>query len=290
MQIIVNILITTSITMLIAVGFSLIFALTHFFHFAHGVIFTICAYFAFLFKVWLDIPFFLSVPLAVLFSSLLGCLTEVLIYRPLRRRNGSSLMLLIASLGIYIVLQNMISMIFGDDTKILRSGVVKEGISVFGARITLIQILTICVSSALVIAVTVLLRRTKMGKVIRAVANDPQLASVSGIESNKVILWTFAMGSALAGVAGVFVALDIGMIPTMGMNALMMSIVAVIIGGIRSIPGVILGALLLNTAQHLGVWTIGSQWQDTTAFFILLVFLLLRPQGFLGKKPKKATI
>ena len=125
---------------------------------------------------------------------------------------------------------------------------------------------------------------------MRAVANDPELASVSGIDSGKVILLTFALGSALAGVAGILVAFDVDMIPTMGMNALMMGVVAVIIGGVGSIPGIALGSLLLGMAQHLGVWFISSQWQDAIAFAILLIFLLFRPQGFLGKKIKKANI
>ena len=129
-----------------------------------------------------------------------------------------------------------------------------------------------------------------MGKAMRAVANDPELANISGIDSNRVILLTFAIGSALAGIAGILVALDVDMTPTMGMNALMMGVVAVIIGGVGSIPGVALGALLRGTAQHLGVWEISSKWQDAIAFIILFIFLLLKPEGFLGKKARKEKI
>ena len=125
---------------------------------------------------------------------------------------------------------------------------------------------------------------------MRAVANDPELANVSGINSNAVILWAFAIGSGLAGVAGVLIALDVDMTPTMGMNALMMGVVVVIIGGVNNIPGIALGALLLATAQHLGAWFIGSQWQDAIAFIILVVFLLFKPEGFFGKKVRSATV
>ena len=124
---------------------------------------------------------------------------------------------------------------------------------------------------------------------MRAVANNPELARISGIESDRVILSTFALGSALAGIAGILVALDVDMTPTMGMNALMMGVVAVIVGGVGSIPGVALAALLLGMAQHLGVWYISSQWQDAIAFVILLTFLLFRPEGFMGKRVKTAT-
>jgi len=142
----------------------------------------------------------------------------------------------------------------------------------------------------LIISSALWLRYTIIGKAMRAVANDKVLARVSGIDSERVILYTFAMGSALAGIAGILVAFDVDMSPTMGMKALMMGVVTVIVGGVGSVPGIAAGALLLGIAQHLGVWKIGTQWQDAIAFGILLVFLVFRPQGFLGKKVKKVTL
>lgn len=290
LQILVNGLIAASVYTLVGIGFSLIYSGTRFFHFAHGIVFTVGAYSTYLFKVWFGLPLFFSILVSIGLSTFLGCLIEISIYRPLRRKDASSLILLLASLGIYIVLQNVISMVFGDDIKTIRSGVVVEGINVLGVRITPIQITIIVVSILLLATCFLLLRYTKIGKAMRAVANDPELASVSGIESDKTILLTFALGSALAGIAGILVALDVDMTPTMGMNALMMGVVAVIVGGVGSVPGVALAALLLGMAQHLGVWYISSQWQDAIAFVILLIFLLFRPQGFLGKKIKKAII
>jgi branched-chain amino acid transport system permease protein len=289
-QLLLNALLAGSIYILIAVSFSLIYQTTRFFHFAHAVVFTSGAYFTYLFYKLLGLPIFLAIPIAVGLSSLLGCGMEIGIYRNLRKKNASPMVLLLASLGLYIVLQNLISMMFGDDTKSIRSGVVKEGLDVLGARITPIQIVIMITSIFLVIVVAVWLKKSKMGKAMRAVADDAELALISGIDSDRVILWTFGIGSALAGVAGILVALDVDMTPTMGMNALMMGVVAVIIGGVGSIPGVALGALLLGLAQHLGVWKISSQWQDAIAFVILFVFLLIRPQGFLGRKVKKVSI
>lgn len=215
---------------------------------------------------------------------------ELSVYRPLRHKGASALILLLASLGIFIVLQNVISMVFGDDIKSIRSAVVEEGINILGARITPIQIIIISISLLLLAFCFFFLKYTKIGQAMRAVANDPELANSSGIESDRVILFTFALGSALAGTAGILVALDVDMTPTMGMSALMMGVVVVIIGGVGSIPGIAMGALLLGMAQHLGVWKIGSQWQDAIAFAILLIFLLFRPQGFLGKKVKKVSL
>jgi branched-subunit amino acid ABC-type transport system permease component len=260
-----------------------------FINFAHGIVFASCPYFA-LGLARFGVPLGAAIPVAVGLSAVLGCAMEVGAYRPLRRRGASSLVLLLASLGIYVVLQNVISLIFGDDTKSIRTGVVREGINVLGARITPIQITTVCVSIVLVVGLGVLLKRTRIGQGMRAVASDSTLADVSGIESDRVILWAFGIGSALAGIAGILVALDVDMTPTMGMNALMMGVVAVIIGGVNSIPGIALGALLLGMAQQFGVWKISSQWQDAIAFIILLAFLLFRPQGFMGRKVKKAVV
>ena len=290
LQLIVNGIIAGSVYVLVALGFGLIYGTTRFFHFAHGAIYTAGAYFAYTFIVLLGLPLFFSLFLAILFTSLLGVLTEISIYRPLRERGATSLVLLIASLGIFIVIQNVISLIFGDDTKTIRSGVVTEGINILGARITQIQILTIVVCLALFIITTLIVMRTRIGKAIRAIGNDPELALISGIDTDRAILYTFAVGSALAAVAAILVAFDVDMTPTMGMNALMMGVVAVIIGGVGSIPGAALGGLLLGLAQHLGVWQISSKWQDAIAFVILLSFLLFRPYGFFGRVVKKVEI
>lgn len=290
MQIIVNSIIAFSTIYLIAVSFMLLYQTTKFFHFAHAVVFTSGAYFAFLFHILFDLPLFLSIPLAIAAACTLGCIMELFVYKPLRKMGATSIIMLLASLGIYIVLQNLISMLFGDDTKSIRTWPVREGLEVLGARITPVQIIIVASSLLLVTGVELWLARTKTGKAMRAVANNKELANISGISSNKIILISFAIGSALAGVAGILVALDVDMTPTMGMNALMMGVVAMIVGGVGSIRGIALGALLLALAQNLGVWYISSQWQDAIAFAILLLFLLFKPEGFMGKRIKKAEI
>ncbi len=289
-QVIANALVAGALYGLVALGFSLVLRICKFFHFAHGVIFAAGAYLILLFTVRLEIPFLLSIFLAIAACTLLGCLIEISVYRLLRNKNSSSLILLLASLGVYILLQNVISIFFGDETRSIRTGIVREGLNILGARITPIQIVTICVSAVLVIALSIFLKTTKIGRTMRAVASDPQLSDASGIVSNRVILCAFAIGSAMAGLAGILVALDVNMTPTMGMNALMMGVVTVIIGGVDSIAGIALAALLLAMAQNFGAWYIGSQWQDAIAFFILVLFLLFKPEGFFGKKIRSATV
>ncbi len=273
-----------------AIGFALIFGTTRFFHFAHAAVYVVSAYAAYAGKVLLDLPTIAACVLGVIVGVMLGSALEIGVYRPLRRRRASALVLLIASMGLYIVLQNGVSLIFGDDSKSLNSGTVEEGLAVFGARITPSSLLIVSVAVACAIGVTVLLRRTGLGRAMRAVADDAELARIRGIRADRVILATFAIGSGLAAVAGILVALDVNMRPTMGMNALMLAIVAVIIGGVNSIGGIVLGSLLLATAQQVAIWQFGSQWQDAVAFAILLVFLLARPQGIFGKPLHKASV
>jgi branched-chain amino acid transport system permease protein len=289
-QLFINAIIAGSIYTLIALGFSLIYSTTKFFHFAHAAVYTSCPYFAYLYSTFLGLPLSASIALAILSSTLLGMCTELAIYKPLRRKSSPPLVLLLSSLGLYIILQNIISMVFGDDTKTLRSGVVTEGIEIIGARITPIQIAIIVVSAFLLVLCWILMKYTKMGTAMRAVASDPELALVSGIDTDRTILFAFMLGSMLAGIAAILISFDIDMTPTMGMSALMMGVVAVIIGGVGSIPGAALGGFLLAFAQNFGVWKISSQWQDAIAFVILLVFLLFRPYGFFGKKIRKVEV
>jgi len=289
-QIITNGLISASSCLLMALGFALIYRTARFFHFAHGIVFTASAYCTFLLVAWLQVPLWLSLVLGTAGGTLIGVLTEICIYRNLRRRKVSSLVLLLASLGLYIVLQNVLSMIFGDRTRSIPSVWGHETITIIGARVTYVQLGTMCISLTLSFALGVLLKWTRLGRAVRAVSDNPELANISGIDSDRITVCVFAVGSALAGVAGNLAALDVNMTPTMGLGPLMMGIVAGIIGGGRGIAGIALGALLLGMAQHLGAWQIGSQWQDATAFLILLAFLLVRPEGVIGKKHRTATV
>ncbi|MCZ6688092.1 MAG: branched-chain amino acid ABC transporter permease [Planctomycetota bacterium] len=289
-QLTVNGIIAGAVYALVGVGFALIYNVARFFNFAHGVVFTLGAYIAFLFTSVVQLPLLLALPMAVLLTALIGCGLDLVVFAPLRRKSSAPLVLLLSSLGIYIVLQNLISIAFGDDIKTIRSGGVGQRIALLGAQVTSTQIVIVLTSALVLVALIVFLRATKIGEAIRAVSSDPELAKVCGIESDRVVLCTFGIGSALAAIAGILVAFDVDLTPTMGLNALMMGIVAVIIGGIGSVPGVALGALLLGLAQHLGVWKISSQWQDAIAFVILLAFLLVRPEGFLGKSVGKARV
>lgn len=167
---------------------------------------------------------------------------------------------------------------------------VVEGHEVLGARITDVQIMIIVTSIVLITLITLMLTRTKFGKTLRALANDPELARLSGINSDRYIMYAFAIGSFLAAIAAIMISFDTDMTPTMGFNVLVKGVIAVIIGGMGSLPGAALGGLFLGLAENLGVYLLPSKWQDTIAFVILILFLLFRPYGILGKKPQKAQV
>jgi branched-chain amino acid transport system permease protein len=194
---------------------------------------------------------------------------------------------LIASFGVFIFIQNFLQLIYGAQILTIRTGPVVEGYQIASAVITPIQILILSASLILLAVIWLLIDKTKMGKAIRAVADDPVGASVSGIYPERVILYAFGIGSALAGMAGVLISLETNIEPTMGMNAILKGIIASIIGGIGSIPGAVLGGFFLGIVENLGIWKIQAGWKDTIAFAVLIIFLLIRPQGILGKKNDK---
>jgi branched-chain amino acid transport system permease protein len=289
-QLIINGIIAGSIYALIALGFALIYYTVRFFHFAHGAVYTLAAYLVYLFFHQLHINFIISVIISILLTGITGCLIELFIYRPLRKKKATSLVFLISSMGLYIVIQNIISLCFGDDTKTVRTKDITEGYSLLGAYITPIQIIILITTIVLFLFIAILLKHTRLGKGLRAVANNPELAKIVGLPLEKIFLFTFFIGSMLAGTAAILISLDTDMIPTMGFSALFMSVIAVIIGGSRNISGVLLGGIFLGLIENISVWKIPSQWQECISFIILLLFLFIKPKGIFSVKNEKAEI
>ena len=159
-----------------------------------------------------------------------------------------------------------------------------------GARITRIQAIIICASVTICLLTWATLRLTSAGRRIRALANDPYLSTIVGVDTDRIILLVFMIGSGIAGAAAILISLDTDITPTMGFTALLMGVVAAIVGGVGNISGAIVGGLFVGLAQHLGVWKLPTEWQDAIVFAILIAFLLARPQGFLGKPMRRAGI
>ena len=289
-QILINVCISASIYALVAVGIGITLQVAKYFNFAYGLVYTFGAYTVYVFHRMINQSIIISIIMAIIITALLGCLLEICMIKSLRLKRASPEILLLVSIGIYIIGQGIISIIFGDSIIPIRKYSSEKGIDILGGRITQHQIAMIIVSTAVMILIWIVVRYFRIGKEIRATSSDEQLAIISGIRVDRIVIYSIILGSASAGLSGVLAGLDVGITPTMGIRALMMGVVVVLIGGIGRITGVVLGALFLGLVQHTGIWIIDSKWQDAIAFIILLVFLLLRPQGILGKKMKKVEL
>lgn len=219
---------------------------------------------------------------ALLFAGILGVVIDKLVYSKLRKQKSSSLVLLIASLGISIFFQNLIHIIYGSQPISVEDNEIVRGNEILGVIITNNQIIILTTNLFLALLVFVFMKNTSIGKEMRAVADDPVGASTLGINPEKVITISFFISSILASIAGILISLEVNIEPTMGFNIIFKGIIASIIGGIGSIPGVLLGGLFLGITENLGIYWIDAGWKDSIAFCILLTFLFLKPNGIFG--------
>ncbi len=266
---------------LVAFGFALIYFTTKTFHFAHGAIYTLSAYLLFTFYNLLKLPLTISVLISLLIIAIFGILIDETIYVPLVKKNSSSLIHMLSSLGLYIVMVNFIAMFYGNETKVLNPGI--QPTHQLGTIIlTRIQLIIFITALFLLLPSLLFLKTTKLGIMIRAMRDNPDLLMAMGISPQKIRWFVFSAGSVLAGIASILNALDVGIDPNIGMPALLNGAVAVIIGGMGIFEGPLLGALLLGILQSIIIWKASARWQDTITFILLIIFLLFRPQGILG--------
>lgn len=290
MQIIINILYNAFIFLVLSKSFEMIYRVMGFFHMAHAASLTFGAYLVFTGSILLALPLWLSIVLSVTIVVVIMVLVNTGIYQPKMKRGIEGWKLMIASLGIYVILQNIVSLVWGDSTLTFRTWPVKPGNSILGGIITDIQIITITVSSMLLSVVWWMLERTNIGMSLKATASNPTLSPIIGVKKDTVALYSMGIGSALMACAGILIAADIDMTPTMGFDWLMYGVVAMIIGGMGKIRYMVLGVLLLATAQQLSAYFLDSKWMNATAYIILVIFLYFRPFGFSGKKLKKTEV
>jgi len=288
-QLIFNGVCDAAIYFLIGLSFIIIYRAAKFFDFSHAIVLTSGPYFCYALKNIIPWSLWVLVPLAMGLSGCLGCLLSMTIYGPARRQGASPLVLLLNSLGVYIVIQNVISLFLGDQPLSIRAMGPRSALALGGNTIAVSQLLALAAALIVGMAFAVIISWTRSGKAWRAVVSDPELALMSGINRDRVISTSTIIASIMVGGTGILLAFDIDMVPTMGMSPFLMGIVAAIIGGSGRISGVAMGALFLGMAQNLSVWQISSHWRDPLAFVILLVFLLFKPQGFMGRKIRKAT-
>jgi len=280
-QLLVNGLINGSNYALLGVGFGLIFATTRIVHFAYGPIYTAAAYATWFAAMVLGLPVVLAVPFGMAAAALLGVASYLYLYRPFELRQSPPLVSLIASLGLFIVLENLIGIIFGAGSRVidgLQYDVYLVGPTFF-TSINLAQVVGLLLLTALL---GLFLRRTSYGKAILAMTDNPEMARIIGIDTRRVSLLVFAIGSALSGLPAALILMKDGATPHMGFIAVFMAFIAVVVGGIGSIRGAIVGGIALGLVESIGLWQIPTEWQNAISFIVLFLVVLLRPRGLFG--------
>ena len=284
LQIIINSLVAGSIYGLVAVGFSLIYSTNRFAHFSHGGVIISSGYFLYWLTSSAGLPLILAAILTILFAGLLGVFINNLIYLPLRKRDASNSILLIASVVTLTLLQALLILLFGSGVKSLNFPWLHHSIGVSGAYITPVQLLLVASSIVVLIVVSYILKGTRLGKTLRAVADNPTLAETVGIPKDTAYNWSFFIGSAIGGVAAIFIVLEQSLLPTMGITLIIKGFAGAVIGGLGSVSGAIYGSLIIGAAENIGVWFFPSGYKDAITYALLFAFLLVRPSGLLGRR------
>jgi branched-chain amino acid transport system permease protein len=284
-QLIVNSIIAGSIYSLVALGFNLIFGTTRFFNLTHGAIAAVGGYGTFAMLKWFDQNIFIAIIFGIIVAAFVGWLSEIFVFKPMRRKKSSSTVMLVASLGLFTAVQAVLAIIFTSQFQTLSTNVGSTKVyEVFGGVITEVQVIILATSILIMLGLGLMMKFTKLGKAIKAISDDEEVAKIVGINTNKVISKVFIIGSAIAGVAGIAIGFDTGIEPTMGMNLLLKGVIAVIIGGVGNVYGGVAGAFLLGFVENFGIWKISGEWKDAIAFVVLLLFLIFRPGGIFNKK------
>ena len=281
-QIIANSIIAASVYALIAVGFNLIYGTVRFFNLAHGVMTAVGAYMVFFLVKQAGWPAAVAIIIGVLVAGIVGWLLDRCIYRPLREKGASQMVLLVASLGTFTALQALIAIIFTSRFQTLVHTVTTQRtFTVVGAVFTQVQVYTIIAAVVVTVGLVLFLKYTRFGKMVRAVSSDEGVAKIIGINTDRIIGVVFFVGSAIAGLAGILVGYDTAIEPTMGLALLLKGVIGAIVGGIGSVLGGALGAVLLGFVENFGVLKVSGEWKDAIAFVLLIIFLIFRPHGII---------
>ncbi len=268
---------------LLSLGFGVIYNTVRIFHVLHGAVFIAAGYITWVLQEHLGLPLAAAGMLGVVGAMVVGMLIEVGVYRPLRGRSAGFLTAFLASLAGMFFVEGFLVAAASTDLKVLKQGPLST-FHLGDVAIAYFHVIIIIVVVILFSAVTVFLRSSKWGRMIRAVASNPDLALSVGIDSNQVFLMVFALGSTLAGIAGIFRAYDVGLEPVVGLQLAIIASIGVIIGGIGSLPGAALGGLTLGLAQTLVAFVLSGQWSQPVAIIIMLGFIVFRPYGLLGTR------
>lgn len=279
-QLLFNTLVSGLLLALVAVGFNLIFNTTKVFHLAHGALYVAGAYV--LLQLLKFFPFIIAFIGSLVVVALLAILIEKLVYQPLAKKKSGQAITLISSIGVYLILINLIALFYGNETKFVdpRLGSSFSFAGIIIVPIQLVQLITTLV----LIGGTLLLTKTKWFLKVRAMISEESVASVLGVNIKAIRVWMMVLGSALAGIAAILQLFDTGMDPHRGMAITLSAAVAVIIGGQGSVKGTILASLLIAFLQTTTEWFISAQWKEGVTFLLLIGVILWRTEGVVSFK------
>lgn len=281
LQLIVNGIVLGSIIALAAIGLTMVYGVLNFANFSHGDFMTFGAYIAFVLNVALGLNIILSFFIAVAIAGALGVLLDFLVWKPMRRKNADLVSLIIISIGLSLIVRNAIIFIWGGSTRNFDLPV-QRGIEMLGVTITHNQLIGVGTAILFMVLVHFFLKKTKLGKAMRAISDDINLARISGIDSDKVIMWMWFIGIGLAGVAGILYGLETTIRPNMGWFLILPMFAAVILGGIGNPYGAMVGGMVIGLSQELSMLILPSEYKMGVSLGIMILVLLFKPRGLFG--------
>ncbi|HEU5063542.1 MAG TPA: branched-chain amino acid ABC transporter permease [Solirubrobacterales bacterium] len=265
-----------------AVGLTLVYGILRLVNFAHGDFLTFGAYMAFLVNVTWELPLAAAIVFAMAATAVLGVLSERVMWRPMRSKGAGFLQLLLMSIGLAFVIRSVIQWFWGTEIRTLDVNVV-DSVSFLGLRIGQTELLVVIVGIAVLIAVAAIVRFTILGKQMRALSDDMALAEVAGIDTRRIILFTWILAGALAGLAGALAGALTNLRPELGFELLLPIFAAVILGGIGNPFGALVAGLVLGVVIELSTLVVEPRWKVTFGFVALIIALIVRPQGIFGR-------
>lgn len=280
----INGLVAGSYFALGAIGLTLVYGILQLTNFAHGDLLTLGAYIAYAFNISIGMPFVVAMLISILLVAIFAMATELVMFKPMRRKRAGTLQLILMTIGLAFVIRYMIQLFSGSAQKSLGVNVT-DTIDFIGLSIGRTQLIVVVVGLIVLVAVGMMLRYTSLGRQMRALADNFDLAETTGIDTGRIVILTWALSGALAGLAGVLVAASIGSFtPNTGFTLLLSLFAAVTLGGIGNAFGALAGGLVIGITQEWSTLVVDSEWKVAISFLVLIIVLIIRPQGIFGSE------